>query len=155
MNGEVVVLAPRRHLGEMRLFHRSVCAAIAVIAALATSNSVGNADEDIAFSSPTRGIGCHFYAQHLRCDVAGELVPMPPRPADCDWDYGQGYYLKPRGRASIVCAGDTARGGNLIIPYGKTFARYGITCSSSIDGMRCTNADRHGFFISRGEAYRF
>lgn len=139
----------------MRLLLQSTCAAIAVIAALVTSNSVCNADEDIAFSSPTGGIGCHFYAQHLRCDVAGGLVPKPARPAGCDFDYDNGFFLKTRGNAGVVCASDSARFGKLIIPYGKTFARYGITCSSSFDGMRCTNADHHGFFISRGEAYRF
>ena len=154
IGGEAVVLAQRRAFC-MRLLLRSTCAAAAVIAALAISNSVCSADEDIAFSSPTGGIGCHFYAQHLRCDVAGGLVPMPPRPAGCDWNYGSGYFLRTRGRAGVVCATDSARYGKLIVPYGKTFARYGITCSSSIDGMRCTNADRHGFFISRGEAYRF
>ena len=136
-------------------FTPSTCAAVAVLVALAISSSVCSAYEDIGFNSPTGVIGCHFYQLHVRCDVEGGLVPMPSRPAGCDMNFGSGYYLDTHGRAGVVCATDRARYNTLVLHYGTSMSRYGITCASSFNGMRCTNADGHGFFISRGEAYRF
>ena len=59
------------------------------------------------------------------------------------------------GAATVVCAGDTAMGGTKIIPYGTTWRHNGFACSSSRNGLRCTNRSGRGFFIARGEAYRF
>jgi hypothetical protein len=56
---------------------------------------------------------------------------------------------------TVVCAGDTALGGGTVLRYGTAWSRDGITCASSSSGLRCKNAWGHGFFISRGEAYRF
>jgi hypothetical protein len=108
------------------------------------------------FRSPTGGIGCEFYNNSLRCDVIGGVVPLPPQPKNCPFDWGQGFYLGPHGTASIVCAGDTALNHSTnVVRYGTTWRGGSFACSSSTNGLRCTNADRHGFLISRGEAYRF
>jgi len=107
------------------------------------------------FRSPTGNIGCAYAAGELRCDVRDGVKPLPPAPKSCDYDWGQGFWLHETGKASIVCAGDTALGNGKVLPYGQTWKRDGLSCASSSDGFRCKNAAGHGFFISRGSAYRF
>ena len=55
------------------------------------------ADEDVdrftAFRSPSSNIGCYLKADYVRCDIDERNWKPPPRPADCEWDYGQGIKL--------------------------------------------------------------
>jgi hypothetical protein len=76
-------------------------------------------------------------------------------PKSCEFDWGQGFWLHKTGEASVVCAGDTALGNGKVLPYGQTWKGGGLSCTSSSGGFRCKNGDGHGFFISRGNAYRF
>jgi len=134
-------------------------AAIAMLAAAALLSAgvapPARADSIVMFSSPSHGIGCVLYNGVLRCDVTGGVIPLPPRPKACSLDWGQGYNLVGHGLASVVCAGDTALGARDTIPYGSTWRRGDFACASSRNGMRCTNADGHGFFISRGDSHTF
>jgi hypothetical protein len=108
------------------------------------------------FRTPSGNIGCAYYDRVLRCDVRDGVKPLPPQPASCNLDWGQGFWLHEHGPARIVCAGDTALNSTApVVRYGTTWHGGRITCSSTPNGLRCTNADRHGFFLSRGEAYRF
>ncbi|HEV3086776.1 MAG TPA: DUF6636 domain-containing protein [Candidatus Elarobacter sp.] len=118
--------------------------------------AAGSASDLAQFRTPSGNIGCGYYASTLRCDVVGGLQPPPPRTERCELDWGGGYYLKQHGKADIVCAGDTALDRSApIVRYGSTWRRGAIICNSSPNGLRCTNADHHGFLISKGEAYRF
>ena len=119
--------------------------------------TLARADNLVQFSTPSRGIDCIAFEGLLRCDVTGGVVPLPPRPRSCSTEtgYGQGLQMRQTGAATVVCAGDTAMGGTRIIPYGTTWRYGGFACSSSRNGLRCTNASGHGFFIARGEANRF
>jgi hypothetical protein len=129
--------------------------AAAIVAVLATASSIG-ASENGMFRSPSGAIGCGYYEKTLRCDVAGGVKPLPPAPRSCELDYGGGFWLHQHGQASVVCAGDTAMDRNArVIRYGTTWRGDGITCASSTEGMRCTNADGHGFSIARGDSRRF
>lgn len=125
------------------------CALIAGPGAARAASTFGQ------FSSPSGGIGCEYDAGFLRCDVRDGVKPLPVRPKDCNLDWGQGFEMKTTGAANVVCAGDTALGSKTIVAYGTTWRNAGFACHSTTDGMRCTNASRHGFFISRGEASRF
>ncbi len=131
------------------------------LAALARMDAASTASEVLQFSSPSRGIGCVYAIfdgpASLRCDVRGGVVPLPARDPKCstEVDWGQGFVMGVTGRAQVVCAGDTAMGSNTIVAYGTKWRHAGFVCASSTDGMRCTNKSGHGFFISRGQAYRF
>jgi hypothetical protein len=106
--------------------------------------------------TPSGNIVCAFSGGSIRCDIRSGLHRLPPRPRDCDVDWGQGFTLRKRGRAAIVCAGDTVLA--LDVPtlrYGRTWRRGGITCVSRSVGLRCHNADGRGFFLSRERAFRF
>lgn len=112
---------------------------------------------DSYFRSPTGNIGCVYAADlgTLRCDVRDGVKPLPPMPKTCEFDWGQGFWLHKTGQATVVCAGDTALGVGSVIQYGTTWSRDGLSCVSSSSGFRCKNSGGRGFFISRGEAYRF
>jgi hypothetical protein len=129
--------------------------ALAALLAVTSWQPAPAASDFATFATPSHGIGCVYSDGFLRCDVNGGVVPLPPRPKSCELDWGQGYWLKSHGRAGVVCAGDTALGATTIVPYGTTWRRGSIACASSTDGLRCTNADHHGFFISRGQAHSF
>jgi hypothetical protein len=131
--------------------------AAAIAAGTLLAGGPASASEDSSFRSPTGNIGCVYALDlgYLRCDVRDGVKPLPPMPKDCEYDWGQGFWLHNHGRATIVCAGDTALGVGNVIPYGTSWSRGAFTCASSSSGLRCTNADGHGFFISRGDAYRF
>ena len=105
----------------------------------------------VGFTSPSGNIGCILAEGTVRCDVAERDWAPPPRPSDCPdfTDYGQGITLGNTGRASFVCAGDTALGSGPALPYGQFEAGGGVSCTSEPSGMRCSNSDGHGFTISR------
>jgi hypothetical protein len=139
---------------------RGLLIVLLTLAALARMDAASPASEVLQFSSPSRGIGCvyaNFGTASLRCDVRGGVVPLPARDPKCstEVDWGQGFVMGVTGRAQVVCAGDTAMGSNTVVAYGTTWRYAGFVCASSTDGMRCTNKSGHGFFISRGQAYRF
>jgi hypothetical protein len=133
----------------------ALVAAVVVAAATAIPPAARAADGDV-FRTPSGWIGCGYFDRVLRCDVRDGVKPLPPAPASCELDWGQGFWLHQRGAAAIVCAGDTALNPTArMIPYGTAWHGGEITCLSTPNGLRCTNADRHGFFLSRGQAYRF
>jgi len=134
---------------------RAPIAMLAAATVLSVAAAPGQAEEFVLFSSPSHGIGCVLFNGVLRCDVKGGIIPLPPRPKTCNLGWGQGYNLVGHGPAGVVCAGDTALGAPATIPYGSTWRRGDFACASSTNGMRCTNADGRGFFISRGDSHTF
>ena len=141
----------------MQLKSRRLLVSLLVHVGFFAPTLAAHADNLVQFSTPSRGIGCIAFEGLLRCDVTGGVVPLPPRPRSCTTEvaYGQGLQMRQTGAATVVCAGDTAMGGAKIIPYGTTWRYGGFACSSSRNGLRCTNRSGHGFLIARGEAYRF
>ncbi len=138
--------------------------------------------DSVAFTSPTGRINCAAYQQpaawSLRCDVLEHTWTLPPKPADCQNEWGIGAYLASTG-AGLVCAGDTVayeakagadttwwkgqpgsqvvpdprRGDLVALSYGATMTMGPISCLSRQDGMHCTNtATKAGFDVSR-ESY--
>jgi hypothetical protein len=108
-----------------------------------------------AFRTPSGTIGC-VSESSLRCDIRSGVRPRPPRPAACDLDWALGFSMGATGRASVVCAGDTAiEQGARVLRYGTRWSRGSLVCLSRRVGLRCANRSGHGFFLSRGHSYRF
>ena len=109
-----------------------------------------------AFSTPSGNIGCYIAGGSARCDIRDRDWNPPPRPAGCSTmtSYGQGLTVGTHGQPEVVCAGDTALTTENPLDYGTSLTVDGITCLSRESGMRCTNADGHGFELSR-QQYRF
>ncbi|MCT7659592.1 DUF6636 domain-containing protein [Mycobacterium deserti] len=106
------------------------------------------------FISPSGNVACMLDATWARCDIIDRNWSPPPRPPDCEFDYGQGISLAPGERAQFVCAGDTAFGADQVLPYGESIAADRLRCESAQSGITCLDSESgHGFSISR-EAYR-
>ncbi len=92
---------------------------------------------------------------YVRCDIAERDWSPPPRPADCEFDYGQGISLATDEPAQIVCAGDSALAPDAgPLPYGEAITAGSMRCDSAESGITCRDAaSGHGFSIAR-EAYR-
>jgi hypothetical protein len=111
-----------------------------------------------SFVTPSRNIGCIGDKTEVRCDIKQTSGTPPPRPANCEQDWGSAYSVRPTGKGRGVCAGDTVlpspgQAGVKVIAYGKSIRFGKITCISKKTGMTCRNTSAHGFTLSR-EAIR-
>jgi hypothetical protein len=123
--------------------------------AVATTATAKGPAKVVTFRTPSGTIGC-VSGPSLRCDIRSGVRPRPPRPATCDLDWAVGFTVGATGRATIVCAGDTAIDqGARVLRYGNRWSRGRFACLSRSVGLRCTNRSGHGFFLSRGRSYRF
>jgi hypothetical protein len=102
------------------------------------------------FVSPTGNVACMIDADWARCDIIDRDWSPPPRPADCEFDYGQGISLAPGEPAQFVCAGDTAFGADEVLPYGDSITAGVLRCESAEAGITCRDTQTtHGFSISQ------
>jgi hypothetical protein len=111
-------------------------------------------DELVAFVSPSGNVGCIIDPQFARCDITERDWSPPPRPADCEFDYGQGISMEAGLEPEFNCVGDTALGGTDTLEYGKSVAAGTLSCDSAESGITCRDSTTgHGFTIAR-KAYR-
>jgi hypothetical protein len=120
--------------------------------------SLAPADREVheltGFVSPTGNVSCMLDADWARCDIIDRDWSPPLRPADCEFDYGQGISLAPGEQAQFVCAGDTAFGPDEVLPYGESITAGVLRCESAESGIACRDlGTSHGFSISR-QAYQ-
>lgn len=123
----------------------------------------------IEFTSPSRNIRCYgdvkndsshtFYG--VICSVyqsgdgsGSETLPQLPHPQDCDLDSISVHILETtgKGKQEAHCTGDPYYDSDTavkVLPYGQTVYGNGWQCTSSVQGMRCTNHENHGFEINR------
>jgi hypothetical protein len=120
--------------------------------------SAAPADREVyelsGFVSPTGNVSCMIDADWARCDIIDRDWSPPRRPADCEFDYGQGISLAPGEPAQFVCAGDTAFGADEVLPYGDSITAGVLWCESADAGITCRDTQTsHGFSISQ-QAYQ-
>jgi hypothetical protein len=138
---------------------RSALAALLVLAAV-TSAAATAAPGTETFRTPSGNILCAYLHlpgdTTLRCDINSGLVPRPPKPRGCEFDWGGSVGLGPTGRTRILCVSDTpASPRSKVIAYGRTWRGGPFKCLSLKSGLRCSNTSGHGFFLSRGNSNRF
>ena len=103
-----------------------------------------------SFSSPSGNIGCVMDPKYVRCDIAERSWEPPHPPPGCPTDFGQGLEISGRGHAALVCAGDTALGGEATLDYGTSSEVGPYACTSEEEGMTCEDSRTgHGFFLSK------
>jgi hypothetical protein len=101
---------------------------------------------------PSKNIYCVIYGDRLRCEIVSQLNPMPPQPASCNLDWGNGLSLLKVGKPFVTCAGDTVFSPNYkTLAYGKSWSKGGFICKSRTNGLTCTNPRGNGFFLNREE----
>lgn len=86
----------------------------------------------------------------MRCDIGKHSFSPPPKPADCEFDWGQSLVLNSKG-ASFVCASDSIYDdSHPVLAYGQTSRVGMIECVSRQEGITCTDVGNHrGFFLSQ------
>jgi hypothetical protein len=130
----------------------------------ATSISVAPVEVEFThFASPSRNIACvitssgdsELVTRGVRCDIDERDWSPPPRPADCELDYGHGVVLGVGEAAQLICTGDTTIGRDTEpLAYGDAITAGPIRCESAQSGITCRDVESgHGFSISR-EAYQ-
>src|SRR5262245_40957193 len=125
----------------------------AVISAVLGSGA--RAQDMDGFVSPSGNIHCVYFADDeagLRCGIDAVSTKQPPRPADCDLEWGTEFWLGIKApRAERLCHGDTSAGDYPVLKYGATWTRPGIVCQSEKVGVSCRNARGAGFHLSRAK----
>jgi hypothetical protein len=104
-----------------------------------------------SLDTPTRNIGCYLDATRVRCDIDKHTWNTPPRPADCQLDYGTAIELG-TGRAAFGCVGDTVRGSPdaTVFAYDTAVISGDYACVSTRAGVACRNTSTgHGFTLSK------
>ena len=122
----------------------------AALLPLTAPAATAGADDLVTFISPSGNVGCILDTDYARCDIVDRDWNPPPRPADCEFDYGQGIGIASGEKAAFVCAGDTTLGGEKALAYGQSITRGQLRCDSSENGISCRDAGTgHGFSIAR------
>jgi hypothetical protein len=104
---------------------------------------------EAAFKTPSQNIGCYLSAEAARCDIVKKSWAPPPKPADCELDWGSGITVSQDGEATFTCAGDTVLGAGDVLAYGQSLRAGDFVCDSASTGMRCSNlSSGHGFMLS-------
>ncbi len=109
-----------------------------------------------AFQLPTGNIHCAVFDQRLRCDVLNFAYQRPPRPRGCDLDNGGAVAMAPAGLPALICHGDTiANPMAPVLGYGQAWQGGGMSCLATQGGLRCVNAEGHGFEMARARLLLF
>jgi len=91
----------------------------------------------------------------MRCDITHHTWKAPKRSKPCtEGDYGSSLGMTRRGHARFICVSD-AIGPAKRAKYGTVFRFGPFRCSIKTTGVRCRNAAKHGWFVSRARYKRF
>lgn len=108
------------------------------------------------FETPSKNIQCTVgegvgLQSDITCTIIDRSGPDAlPRPTACHSDWGHTFSMRERGPVEILCQEtDRSKGGFDVANYGVTGNFGGFTCHSSQQGLKCTNRDGNGFFLSR------
>jgi hypothetical protein len=127
---------------------RTVLPLVALVGVLALA--VPAAASLVGFQSPSGNIGCYMNGKGVRCDIVKRDWAPPPKPPSCELDWGQGVFVGRHGKASVVCAGDTAINEEQVLGYGESISRGRFRCVSKETKMKCVNErSDHGFKLSK------
>ncbi len=86
----------------------------------------------------------------LTCQVSQSTAVIPPKPKDCNLEWGNRFLMSERGKSEWACYGDVLYSPSLKrLEYGQTRKIAGFTCDLTIARLRCINLDKHGFELSR------
>ena len=123
-------------------------------AALLALGTGAGADTLTAFHTPSGNIHCLGLVGGggavVDCEIVETDAALPPRPADCDLDWGHRFLMTEVTPGERVCAGDTVRDPHgAVLPYGSSLSLGAVTCLSTREGLECFNPSGHGFFLSR------
>ncbi|MGX1500394.1 hypothetical protein ACSSV1_005459 [Labrenzia sp. MBR-25] len=110
------------------------------------------------FETPSENIQCTVGEDfNVLSDITCTIIersgpPALPRPGGCRLDWGHTFSMRETGPAEVLCVQtDRNKGGFDRAEYGVTGEFGGFICQSSRKGLKCSNRDGHGFFLSRAK----
>jgi hypothetical protein len=132
----------------MRLSARfGSCAVLSVATALLAAAPAAAVD----FRTPSNLIHCAYTQgpRFLRCDTFYRTRFSDTRKCE-HGDYGQGFGMRPRGRARVLCISDSTYSEDArVLRYGRTRQFGPFRCTSRRTGLTCKNRRGHGWLLSR------
>jgi hypothetical protein len=132
---------------------RSTSALLLALFATLTACAAARAQDGASgFQLPSKTIGCVFGGKDmLECDI-NERVSKRASRADCVQRWGRGFVMNTHGYASRACVGDSIIDSSMpVLSDGTVWQRGGFVCRSEQLKLTCSNADQHGFSLSRTE----
>jgi hypothetical protein len=119
-----------------------------------SSPAVVSEVEEAIFHTPSRNIFCALTKSAVRCDILHKTWRPPPKPADCELDWGFGLFLE-RGKAGIICAGDSVIGATPqeTLAYGRALRSGDVVCASESSGLTCKDQKTGGGFTLASARY--
>jgi hypothetical protein len=129
----------------------SICTALTTITVVFVTITQAIAEQKTGFKTPSGNIYCLVEENdNLRCELSQNTAKLPPKPKDCDLDWGNSFVMDLKGKASRLCHGDTIANSNYpVLAYGKTWRSQGFSCLSKASGLTCTNQAKKGWQISK------
>jgi hypothetical protein len=103
------------------------------------------------FQSPTRNIVCSLALATATCEIRARTYEPPPKPAACEYDYGDMVAVKDGAAGVLLCYSDTGFGpDHPVLSYGTQVTNSRVTCRSTESAMACGNVTgTHGFELAR------
>lgn len=133
---------------------------IIIAIALAALAAPAQAQQTVMFRTPSNNIHCMALIDRGKtqpddvvCDITKIASrPLKPKPADCEFDWGQRFVLETRGGADMGCYSDwVGSDTSPVLGYGRSLEIGSIVCTSSQQGLECRNGAGRGFFLSRSK----
>jgi hypothetical protein len=130
---------------------------------IVSSLSFAQGWEDLgSFKTPSGNIYCiatrdtRTNTAGLECELKQNTAKLPPKPKDCQLDWGNRFYLAERGKSVRSCHGDTIQNqGYKTLSYGQRWSVSGFSCEVTTKRLRCENRDRRGFELSKAAQKSF
>ncbi len=117
------------------------------------ATTTGASAEGYGFRTPTGNIYCNgsIEAGEIGCSIVERSgPPAMPDTGACSAFWGHHVQLSQTGPATVVCGAAPHKSSYTdIASYGVSADFGGINCRSETTGLQCTNAEGHGFLLSR------
>jgi hypothetical protein len=111
------------------------------------------------FQTPSGNIRCALASMgaggfnFARCDIDRWQWKLPPKPADCPFDWAGAVIVMDTGVGAEACHSDSVPFTH-VLGYGQSMRRGPFACTSEQSGVTCKNDNTgHGFTLSR-ESFR-
>ena len=118
--------------------------------------SAGASAKLVGFQTVDHKVGCYMDGDGVRCDVRKPKYDIPPKPADCEFDWGGGVIVTRHGPAAHTCVSDTTLDReHPELDVGEKVKAGRFKCKAlDVATLKCRNKkNKYGFVVSRYEVH--
>lgn len=125
---------------------------IAIFTILGALGTASHAQSPVQFQMPSGNVFCYADQDGIRCDIIQTTNPRPAPPNDCEFDYGNAFWLPVSGKAELICVSDSVVAAKApVLKYEQTWQANGLACTSNKQGLTCKNKEGHGVHLRRSQ----